>query len=96
MHSSNLMPLVTAIEAATGRRVHLATGLRWAQRGRHGVYLRTTMLGGRRLCSVQDVLDFCESCTNATSKRNERTEVTDKQRAASIARADAELDAIFS
>jgi hypothetical protein len=64
-----LLPLVTAIEAETGRRVHLATALRWAQRGSKGVYLETVMLGGRRCTTQRMVQDFLRARTSASSKR---------------------------
>jgi hypothetical protein len=61
-----LFPLVKAVEDATGRRVHLSTVLRWAQRGSRGVRLESRVLGGRRLTSVESVHRFMESTTRAS------------------------------
>ena len=63
MNESTLYPLVSAIEAVTGRRVHLSTALRWSQRKR-GARLNTVMLGGRRCCTLLDVRNFIADRTN--------------------------------
>lgn len=61
----NLLGLVDAVEHATGRRVHLATALRWASRGSAGVRLESVFVGGRRLTSAEAVTRFVAQCTAA-------------------------------
>jgi len=63
LERENLLPLAVAVENATGRRVHLATALRWASKGSAGVRLETVMLGGRRLTSEEAVRRFTAECT---------------------------------
>jgi hypothetical protein len=60
-----LLPLATAIERATGQRVHLTTALRWASRGSRGIRLETWVLGGRRLTSEAAVHRFVRASTEA-------------------------------
>ncbi len=57
------LPLVEAVERATGRRVHLSTALRWCQRGSRGIRLSSRVLGGRRLTTVDSVKAYMESVT---------------------------------
>jgi Protein of unknown function (DUF1580) len=57
-----LLPLVDAVEAATGQRPHLSTVLRWCQRGCHGVRLESRVLGAKRLTSPEAVLRFSDNC----------------------------------
>ena len=54
MIDEKLMPLVDAVDRATGRRPHLSTVLRWCTKG--NVRLESRILGGRRLTSVDAVL----------------------------------------
>jgi hypothetical protein len=63
--SEKLFPLVEATELATGRRMHLATTLRWCQKPKQGIVLESVMLGGRRLTSVESVRRYMESLTIA-------------------------------
>lgn len=61
------LPLVDAVEEATGRRPHLTTCLRWCTRGtRNGVRLSSRVLGGRRLTTVDAVRDYMNAATNAS------------------------------
>lgn len=55
-----LMPLVPAVEEATGHRPHLSTVLRWATNGRRGVRLQTWLVGGRRMTRPSAVNEFVE------------------------------------
>ena len=60
------LPLVDAVEAATQRRPHLSTVLRWAQRrNRYGIKLESWLIGGRRVTSVESVRRYNESTTAA-------------------------------
>lgn len=65
MIDENLMPLVDAVHAATGRKPHLSTVLRWCQRGSCGIRLESRVLGGRRLTSPGAVLRYVDSVTQA-------------------------------
>ncbi len=62
-----LRPVCDAIEHVTGKRVHQSTAWRWANEGSFGIQLKTTVLGGRRLCCEQDVHDFMEARTAAAT-----------------------------
>ncbi len=65
-HEETSLPLVDAVEAATGRRPHLSTVLRWCQRrNRYGIKLESWMLGGRRFTSVEAVNRYNERTTEA-------------------------------
>lgn len=61
--NEKLLPPVLAVEKATGVKVHLSTVLRWCQRGSNGIKLESTVLGGRRLTSVEAVKRFTERRT---------------------------------
>jgi Protein of unknown function (DUF1580) len=63
MIDEKLLPLVDAVQAATGRRPHLSTVLRWCQRGCHGIRLESRMLGGRRLTSLDAVNRYVDAVT---------------------------------
>ena len=63
MIDEKLMPLVEAVDRATGRRPHLSTVLRWCTKG--NVRLESRILGGRRLTSVDAVLRYIEASTLA-------------------------------
>jgi len=60
------LPLVDAVEQASGRRPHLSTCLRWCTRGARGVRLESWVLGGRRLTSVAAVLRYMDATTAAS------------------------------
>jgi len=66
MTNESLLPLVDAVEQATGRRPHLSTCLRWCTRGSRGVRLESRVLGGRRLTSVPAVIRYMDATTNAS------------------------------
>ena len=60
-----LMPLVDAVQAATGRRPHLSTVWRWCTRGARGIRLECRVLGGRRYTSPDAVARWMELTTIA-------------------------------
>ncbi len=60
------LPLVDAVEQATGRRPHLSTCLRWCTRGSRGVRLESRVLGGRRLCTISAVIRYMTATTAAS------------------------------
>ncbi len=55
---TSYLPLVEAVRAATGRKVHLSTVLRWCSRGARGRVLSSWMVGGRRMTTVEAVNAF--------------------------------------
>ncbi|MEZ6088236.1 MAG: DUF1580 domain-containing protein [Pirellulaceae bacterium] len=62
------LPLVDAIEAATGYRPHLSTCLRWCQRpNRYGIRLESWRIGGRRVTSIAAVQRYNEATTAAAN-----------------------------
>lgn len=77
-----LHPLPRAVQIATGRRPHQRTVLRWALKGVSGVKLKTVMLGGRRLCSVEQVKLFVEASTAAKDGEAPEPATTPTQAAA--------------
>jgi hypothetical protein len=61
--SATLLPLVQAVEQATGRRPHLSTVIRWTTKGSSGVKLESLVLGGRRFTTVENVLSYLRDVT---------------------------------
>jgi hypothetical protein len=87
LETEKLMPLVQAVESATGRRVHLSTVLRWTMRGSKGLTLESVFLGGRRLTSVESVRRFIQAGSER-AKATTTPQITPRQ-AAAIAERDA-------
>jgi hypothetical protein len=56
------LPLLTAVEVATGARPHLSTILRWCTKGARGRVLESVVLGGRRMTTVRAVQAFMVHC----------------------------------
>lgn len=88
LRNEKYLPLVAAVEAATGRRPHLSTVLRWAQQGSKGTVLESVILGGRRLTSIEAVKRFVAACSER-AKAKTTPQITPKQSKA-IAQRDAE------
>lgn len=88
MTNETLLPLVDAVEQATGRRPHLSTCLRWCTRGSRGVRLESRVLGGRRLTSVPAVHRYMDATTTASVGGMVETITTPRQQEA-IAQRDA-------
>jgi hypothetical protein len=66
IQNEKLLPLCSAVHAATGTKPHLSTVLRWSTRGTaDGIRLETQILGGRRLTSVEAVLRYMAATTEA-------------------------------
>lgn len=88
-----MLPLTTAVEIVTGRRVHLSTALRWAQRGCRGVRLQTWVLGGRRLTTQAAVREFIAARTDAARQPvSPLQRRTFSKRSNDIKHAESELD----
>lgn len=81
-----------AVELATGERKHPATYHRWRIKGIKGERLETLLVGGRRKTSVEAVLRFVERVTAAADEFSSPANPTSRQREASIARAERELE----
>ena len=58
-----LLPLVEAVQLATGLRPHLTTVIRWCSRGSSGVRLRTQCVGGKRFTTVLWVKEYTDKVT---------------------------------
>ena len=88
------LPLVDAIQRATGRRVNLSTALRWCQsHNRYGNRLQSWLIGGRRVTSVESVHRYNESNTAAADRHQcAAAAPTCRQRERSAAKAVADLD----
>jgi hypothetical protein len=63
--NASYLPLVDAVEIATGRRPHLSTCIRWTTKGAAGIKLESFVLGGRRLTTSEHVLKFLSAVTAA-------------------------------
>ena len=80
IQSEKLLPLCTAVHAATGTKPHLSTVLRWSTRGTaDGIRLETQILGGRRLTSVEAVLRYMAATTEARDKSSQPPMPTPRQ-----------------
>lgn len=63
--AENLLPLVEAVERATGLRPHLSTTIRWSTRGSAGIRLQTQVVGSRRFTTVPWVQQYIHAVTEA-------------------------------
>jgi len=93
IENENLMPLVKAVEAATSRKPHLSTVLRWCQRGSCGIRLESRILGGRRLTSPEAVVRYMDAVTAAKDGHVTPT-ISPKQQATRANRAAKKLSKI--
>ena len=77
-----LLPLVTAVERATGLRPHLSTCLRWCTRGSKGIRLESWIVGGRRYTTALAVRKYRDEVTSASeqSRIAQRSKATPIQR----------------
>ena len=87
MNNETLLPLIEAVQKATGRRPHLSTCLRWCQRGSSGVRLESRVLGGRRLTSTEAVQRYMNAVTTAKDGILSGPVVSPKQQRCRAARA---------
>jgi len=87
-----LLPLVEAVELATGQRPHLSTCIRWCTRGTKGIRLESHCLGGqRRLASPEAVLRFVEAVTVARNSIEVLPSMTPRQATLAANRAASQL-----
>lgn len=81
---------VSLTELARQEGVSIPTTWRWAQRGVKGIRLETIQVGGRRYATQEAFHRFVERTTAAAHGEVPSTR-TNRQREASIKRAEAEL-----
>lgn len=74
----------------TGRRVHVCTLYRWAQKGFHGVRLPVIYTGGRASTTEANLLQFFRDVTAARTGQQPGC-VVEKSSKDRVARAEAEL-----
>ncbi len=68
MIQMKLLPLIKAIQEATGRRIHISTALRWCQNpNRYGIRLESWVVGGRRFTTIEAVRAYVEATTRASN-----------------------------
>jgi hypothetical protein len=72
-----------------GKRIHVATVHRWAQRGLRGVRLETLRAGGALVTSEAAITRFFERLTEPAAGADVRT---NSQRAKAVERAERELE----
>ncbi len=85
---------ISMTELARQENVAVPTIWRWRQKGVRGVRLTTFIRGGRRYTTQEAFARFVEATTKAANGEQPSTKArTNRQRQASISRANAELDA---
>jgi len=89
--AEKLLPLVEAVDKATGRQPHLSTVIRWCSRGSAGVRLEYKCLGGRKLTSAEAVLRYVEAVTAAQEAKLPPQRMTSRQRSVAANRSAALL-----
>jgi len=87
---SKLLPVATAVEYVTGQRPNPSTLQRWRLKGVAGIKLNTVRVGGRRLCSEAEVVQFQDAVTAAVNGEQPKVGLN-RQRQAEIDIAEAEL-----
>lgn len=73
MSRKKYLPVLQAIEETIGYRPDPTTGWRWSTKGRGGVKLKTWMVGGRRMTTIEAVESFIEERTKQTTPRESST-----------------------
>ncbi len=72
------IPLVKAIEAETGQRVHICTALRWCyKRNRFGAQLASWVINGRRMTTIEAVRNYIAA---STSTNESHVSITNQSR----------------
>lgn len=89
--NEQLLPILDAIEKATGQRPHPATAHRWRTRGVAGIRLSSCCLGAKRLSSVPAVRRFRDQVTAAKDGHSPPSPRTNRQRESAVQRAEKEL-----
>ncbi len=87
----HLLPLVEAVEQASGQRPHLSTVIRWCTRGSCGVRLESRVLGGRRYSCTPWVREFMERVTAAKDGHVSLPSMTPRQQTLAAIRAAKQL-----
>ena len=90
------LPLVVAIEKATGFRPHISTALRWCNStNRFGVRLESWRVNNRHMTSIEAVHRYNERTTAAANAAKGIPSSASAQRSSAHAIAQAELDREF-
>lgn len=75
------MGLANAVEEATSQRINPSTLWRWWSKGFDGVKLKTWIIGGRRVTTIEAVQTFIEQRTKASEAvGSDETPITAKLR----------------
>lgn len=65
MSFADHLPVVQAVEKATGQRPHIQTVRRWIKKGLGGVKLQASFVNGKYLTSIIAVQEFIDATTEA-------------------------------
>jgi hypothetical protein len=75
MIAENRLPIVKAIEAALGQRVHIQTARRWAKKGVRGIRLESQVILGRYYSTIDAVNLFIAQTTETRLEVSEPPKV---------------------
>jgi len=89
--AAKYLPLTKAVQEVTGTRPHLSTCIRWATIGTKGILLKSVMLGGRRLTTIEWIEEFLEATTEASTPRAKQAKQSE-----AMAKAKTELSEMLS
>jgi hypothetical protein len=81
--SRKYLPVAVAIQAETGCRMHPSTCWRWSSRGSRGIVLKTWLIGGRRMTTVEEVRAFL-NLLNAGDAADDKNDKTRRELAAEL------------
>jgi len=65
MFFENHLPIVQAVEKATGKRPHIQTVRRWIKKGVRGIRLEASFVNGQYLTSTSAVKEYIAATTEA-------------------------------
>ena len=91
LDGEKLLPLIPAIEQASGQRPHISTAIRFASRGSYGVLLESTSLGNKYLTSVEAVKRFMAAVAAARGGTANTSSLTPRQETLAANRAAKQL-----
>lgn len=61
MSDKKMMPVVSAVHAATGVNISESTAARWITKGVKGCVLRSWLVGNKRVTDIESVLMFVDA-----------------------------------
>ena len=65
MSFADNLPIVQAVEKATGKRPHIQTVRRWIKKGVRGIRLEASFVNGQYLTSTSAVKEYIDATTEA-------------------------------